>query len=158
MDRFTLAVVGGVLALVLAALGAAVVVRGSSAPPDLSTPSGTVLAYSLAERQGDPQTAWDLLDPSVQARADHTHFLATASDSFGDAPYLTTEDERIDATGASVVLVRTYSNRGGVFGGGDNSYSSRSTIRLVRSSSDSGWRITAPPDPYTLGLSEDKHP
>ena len=78
MDRFTWIVVGGVLGLVVVGLSAATFLRGREAPPDLNTPAGVVLAYALAERRGDPQTAWDLLAPSAQARIDHDRFLARA--------------------------------------------------------------------------------
>ena len=74
MDRFTLAVGGGVLALIVAALAAAMLVRTSATPPDLTTPSGTALAYALAVRGGEQQAAWDLLAPSEQARLDRDRF------------------------------------------------------------------------------------
>jgi hypothetical protein len=150
MDRFTIGVVSGALALVAAALIAAVVVRGTTRPPDLTTPSGVVLAYALAEQRGDPQTAWELLTSSAQARGDHDRFLAQAGRGGGDREYLSTEDEQIDARGASVVLVRTYASGGGIFG----SYNStnRSTVRLVRE--EDNWRISVPPDDYVLSVAK----
>jgi hypothetical protein len=157
MDRFTLAVVGGVLALIAAAIAAALLVRGSAAPPDLSTPSGTVLAYAQAERRGDAHTAWGLLAPAEQSRLDRDRFLARAADASDKNVYLTTEDERLDADGASVVLVRTYLDAdGGLFGGGHSSYRTRRTVRLVRVDQD--WRISVPPDVYSLTLSQDPRP
>lgn len=146
MDRFTLGVVGGVLALVVAGLVAAAILRGHSPPPDLSTPSGVVLAYALAEQQRDGQAAWDLLASSVQARNNRDEFLVRFGNIGHDREYLTTEDERIDADGASVVLVRTNPPSGGLFGSSSSSY--RTTVRLVREVD--GWRITVPPDPYVL--------
>jgi hypothetical protein len=148
MDRFTVGVVGGALALVAAALIAAVVVRGTTRPPDLTTPSGVVLAYALAEQRGDPQTAWDLLAGPAQARGDHDRFLAQAGRGDGDREYLSTEDERVDGSGASVVLVRTYSSGGGIFGSYNSS--NRSTVRLIRE--DDNWRISVPPDEYLLSI------
>src|SRR3979490_2287307 len=131
MDRLTWIVVGGVVGLVVVGLAAAAFGRGREAPPDLHTPGGVVLAYALAERRGDPQTAWDLLAPSAQARTDHDRFLARAGRVGGrDREYLTTEDERLDADGASVVLVQTTTGSGGLFG--SHSYASRSTARLTR--------------------------
>lgn len=144
MDRFTYALAAGVLALVVGGLATAVAVRGRSAPPDLSTPGGVVLAYAAAEQRGDRLAAWNLLDPSLQARNNRDAFLAGPSDD--DRAYLTIEDERIEADGATVVLVRTYPSAGSVFDGGG--YSSRSTVRLARQGAD--WRITAPPDRYRL--------
>src|SRR5258708_5733168 len=97
MDRFTWIVVGGVVSLVVVGLAVATFLRGREAPPDLNTPAGVVLAYALAERRGDPQTAWDLLAPAAQARTDHDRFLARAGRvGGGEREYLTTEDERID--------------------------------------------------------------
>jgi len=144
-DRFTLAVVGGVLALVAAGLIAAALVRGRSAPPDLASPSGVVLAYVLAEQHGDAQTAWDLLSAATQAKADRERFLAHAGAGFDNA-YLSTEDERIDGSSASVTLVRTYAGSGGLFDGGSRTV--RNTVRLT--SESAGWRITVPPDDYVL--------
>jgi hypothetical protein len=156
MDRFTLAFVGGIVALVAAALAAALLVRGSAAPPDLSTPSGTVLAYALAERRGDAHTAWDLLAPAEQARLDRDRFLAGASNASDDDVYLTTDDERLDVDGASVVLVRTYLDADGGLFGAHSSYSTRTAVRLVRIDQD--WRISVPPDVHSLTLSQDTRP
>jgi hypothetical protein len=146
MDRFTVAVVGGVIGLVVAGLVAAAVMRGRAPQPDLSTPSGIVLAYGLAEQRGDGQAAWELLATSVQAKNSRDQFLVRFSGHGSEPQYLAAEDERIDAAGASVVLVRTYPGSGGLFG--SSSYSSRNTVRLTRETV--GWRITVPPDPYVL--------
>src|SRR5882672_1771508 len=125
MDRFTLAVVGGVLGLVVAGLVAAAILRGNTAEPDVSTPAGVVVAYALAEQRGDGQAAWDLLATSVQARTNRDQFLARLGiRAGGDREYLTTEDVKIEADGASVVLVRTYPASSGLFG--RNSYANRS--------------------------------
>jgi hypothetical protein len=158
MDRFTVAVTAGVLALIAVALGASVLLRNSTTSPDLTTPGGTVLAYALAERGGDAQTAWSLLTPAAQRRFDREWFLARASDNADDRDYLTTEDERIDADGASVVLVRTYPASGGLFG--QSSYSTRTTVRLVRADTQDQWRIGVPPDAASLksAHAEDSQP
>ncbi len=148
MDRFTLAVVGGVLALVAAGLIAAASLRTQTGgPPDLTTPRGVALAYALAEQRGDPQAAWDLLATSTQQRGDRERFLARASSSEPDNnTFISAEDERLDGDGASVVLVRTYAGTGGIFG--RTSYTNRTTVRLTRESDN--WRITVPPDDYLL--------
>jgi hypothetical protein len=146
MDRFTYAIVGGVLALVVGGLVTAVVLRGRDVPPDLATPGGVVLAYAAAEQRGDPLTAWNLLHPMAQARGNRDRFLAQAGQRTNDRAYLSVEDEQLDAEGASVVLVRTYSGSGGLFG--SSSYANRSTVRLARAAGD--WRITVPPDDYLL--------
>jgi hypothetical protein len=146
MDRFTWAVVGGVLGLVVVGVVAASIVRGRETPPDLNTPSGVVLAYALAEQRGDGQAAWDLLAPSVQARADRERFLARFGERGSDRAFLSTESETTTGDTASVALVRTYPSSGGIFG--STSYSNRNTVRLVRE--PEGWRITVPPDDYLL--------
>src|SRR5258708_28469859 len=135
MDRFTWIVASGVVGLVVVGLAVAAFLRGREAPPDLNTPAGVVLAYALAERHGDPQAAWDLLAVSAQARTDHDRFLARASSpGEGDREYLSTDDERIDADGASVVLVQTSTGSGGLFG--SRRYTNRWTVRLARQGAD----------------------
>jgi hypothetical protein len=154
MDRFTMAIVVGVLALVVAGVGAAAIVRGRETPPDLSTPRGVTLAYALAEQRGDGQTAWDLLAPSLQARGDHDRFLARVGNQGGPREYLTIEDEQIQIDAATVVLARTYPGSVGLFGGGSST--NRSTVRLARDTA--GWRITVPPDEYNVFLNPPNSP
>jgi hypothetical protein len=151
MDRFTTSIVVGVLLLVGVGLGASFVLRDRQQPPDLSRPSGVVLAYALAEQRGDPATAWDLLAPSAQARTTRDQFLARAGSDGSDRAYLTTEDIATESDTARVALLRTYPASGGLFG--SNSYTQRSVVVLGRE--PDGWRITVPPDDYLLNA--DKH-
>ena len=147
MDRFTFAVVGGVLALVAAGLVTAASLRGQvGSAPDLNTPAGVALAYAAAEQRGDAQAAWDLLATSAQQRGDRERFLARAGHSQPDNAYLSTDDERVDGDTASVTLVETYPGSGGLLGRA--TYTNRVTIRLARESA--GWRITVPPDDFLL--------
>ena len=147
MHRLTYAVLGGVLTLVAVGLGAAAVLRSREVPPDLNTPGGVALAYVLAEQRGDAETAWNLLAASTQARADHELFLARAPHRGDDRTYYSIEDERLDGTSASVVLVQTYAGSSDLFGRGGSS-SNRTTVRLTQDGS--AWRITVPPDEYLL--------
>ena len=147
MDRLTWAVVGGVLSLVAAGLVLAAIARDQTqAPPDLSTPSGVVVAYALAEQRGDASAAWSLLASTAQARGDRDHFVAGASSGREERASVTTENERVDGESASVVLVRTETASRSLFGPG--SYSYRNTVTLVRE--DGRWRISVPPDEYRL--------
>ncbi len=146
MDRFTTAVVAGVLLLIVAGLGASAVLRGREQPPDLSLPSGVVLAYAQAEQRGDPAAAWDLLAPSAQARTTRDQFIARAGDDGSQRGLLSTEELGGDENTTRVALLRTYPASGGLFG--SRSYTQRSTVVLTRG--DSGWRITVPPDDYLL--------
>ena len=131
--------------LVAVGLVSAAVLRSQSAPPDLNTPEGVVLAYALAEQRGDAVSAWNLLAESTQARADRDRFLARAAAGRSNA-YLTTEDVQVTGDEASVVLVSTYRGSGSIFG--DSGYTNRVTVRLIRE--PAGWRITVPPDDYLL--------
>ena len=147
MDRFTLAVVGGVLALVATGLVTAATLRGQiGAQPDPGTPAGVVLAYALAEQRGDAQAAWDLLASPTQQRADRDRFLARAGHTQPDNTYLSVDDNRVDGDTASVTLVETYPGSGGILG--RTSYTSRATVRLARE--PAGWRITVLPDDFLL--------
>ena len=147
MDRFTFAVVGGVLALVAAGLVTAASLRGQvGSAPDLNTPAGVALAYAAAEQRGDAQAAWDLLATSAQQRGDRERFLARAGHSQPDNAYLSTDEERVDGDTASFTLVETYPGSGGLLGRA--TYTNRVTIRLARESA--GWRITVPPDDFLL--------
>jgi hypothetical protein len=147
MDRFTFAVVGGVLALVAAGLVTAASLRGQvGSAPDLNTPAGVALAYAAAEQRGDAQAAWDLLATPAQQRGDRERFLARAGHSQPDNAYLSTDEERVDGDTASVTLVETYPGSGGLLGRA--TYTNRVTIRLARESA--GWRITVPPDDFLL--------
>ena len=130
MDRFTFAVVGGVLALVAAGLITAATLRGQvGSTPDLSTPGGVALAYALAEQRGD-----------------RDRFLARAGHTQPDNAYLSIDSARVDGDTASVTLVETYPGSGGILG--RTSYTSRATVRLLRE--PAGWRITVPPDDFLL--------
>jgi len=151
MDKFTTSVVAGVLLLVVVGLGAAAVLRDRQQTPDLSQPSGVVLAYALAEQRGDPATAWGLLASTAQARTTRDQFLARAGSSGTDRAYLSTEDIATEGDTARVALVRTYPASGGLFG--SSSYTQRSIVVLQRE--PGGWRITVPPDDYILNA--DKH-
>jgi hypothetical protein len=144
MDRFTTSVVGGVLLLIVAGLSAAAILGTRQPEPDLTQPNGVVLAYALAEQRGDVATAWDLLDPSAQARTTRDQFIVRASQRESERGYLSTENVQLGSDDATVALIRTYPGSGGLFG--SNSYTERSTVRLARG--PAGWRITVPHDEY----------
>lgn len=149
MDRFTAAIVAGVLLLVVAGVGTALVLQGRETPPDLATPSGVALAYELALQRGKPDRAWDLLAASVQARAERDQFLLRAGTHYReDRMRLLVEDERIEGDTARVDLVQVYPSSGGPFGLGGGSYSTRQNVQLVRE--DGAWRISVPPDPWLV--------
>lgn len=145
MDRFTIALTAGVLALIAAGILVAASLRGREPVPDLTTPGGVTLAYALAEQRGDPESAWNLLATDVKANHKRDQFVLRA-DQHTDRALLSTEQEMNDGQTASVVLVRTYPSSGGLLG--NSSYSNRSTVRLVREAD--GWRLSVPPDRWAL--------
>ncbi len=151
MDRFTWGIVVGVLALVAVGVGAAVFLRGQGASPDLTSPSGVVLAYAQDLQRGDPEAAWDLLATSAQATTTRDRFLrrATGLRMSEERVRLATENEQVEGDTARVDLVRIYPAEGGPFSFGSSPPPMRSSVRVVRQ--DGAWRISAPPDPYLIG-------
>jgi hypothetical protein len=147
MDRLTLGLAGGVLALVLTGVVVAASLRGQDAAPDLSTPGGVALGYALAEQRGDPGAAWELLASSAQAATTRDQFILRAGGPREERGFYSTEDERVTGDSATVVLVHTYPSSGGFLSGG-RSYADRTTVLLVREAP--GWRITVPPDRWVL--------
>ncbi len=150
MDRFTWGIAVGVLALVLVGVGVAVAVRGRTPPPDLTTPSGVVLAYAEALQRGDAETAWDLLSTSAQGSTTRDQFLRRASGlrEPEERVRLATENEQVQGDTARVELVRIFPAGGGPFSFGASPPAVRNTVRLVRE--NGAWRISGPPDPYLL--------
>ena len=151
MDRFTAAVVAGVLALVAAAIAAAALVRGREVPPDLTQPAGVTLAYALALQQADADRAWALLASSTRVESDQAAFrrLVAQRGTGAQRARLLVEEESVGPDGtARVVLVRQYPGSDGPFGLFGSTYSQRSPVTLVREGD--AWRITVPPDPYLL--------
>lgn len=152
MDRFTWGVVAAVLVLVVAGVGTAAAVRGREVPPDLSTPSGVTLAYTLAVQRGDGVAAWDLLASATQASARRDQFLLRVGAGTGrDDPARTSvEDERVSGETATVSLVRSRPGSGGpgslLFG--DGGYTDRNPVGLVREGGE--WKLRTPPEPYLL--------
>ncbi|GAC1319020.1 MAG: hypothetical protein NVSMB2_14100 [Chloroflexota bacterium] len=150
-DRLTLIVTAGVVGLVVAAVTIAALSRGRDVAPDLGTPEGVVLAYTQAEARGDGAAAWDLLAASAHARGNRDQFIArvgSGDSGISRSAYVSTEAAHIDSGGsnASVVLVRSNAGSGGLFS--PPSSSIRTTVRLTLQ--DGAWRITVPPDDYSL--------
>lgn len=144
-------VAAGVVGLVVVAVAVAALSRGRDVAPDLGTPEGVVLAYTQAEARGDGAAAWDLLAASAHARGNRDQFIARASSSdsrMSRNAYISTEAAHIESGGtdASVVLVRSIAGYGGLFSSPSSSI--RTTVRLTLQ--DGVWRITVPPDDYSL--------
>lgn len=147
MDRFTWGVVGGTAALIVIGIAAVLLVRRTSAPPDLTTPDGTVRAYVEAIDAGNPGQAWDLLGERQQAELSRDDFIRRATTAYRSPREgrMAIDATLVEGSTARVDLSRTYTGGGPpIFG--PSTYTSRSTARLELQRGQ--WRITVPPDDY----------
>ena len=141
MDRFTWGIVVGVLLLVGVGIGTAALVGSRETPPDLSTPSGTAIAFELAVERGDATTAWNLLADSARAQTTLQLFTDRLSRTPGQRSRLSVEQENVDGETVLVRLARTFPSSGGLFSSG-NSYVNRQTVRVARQRGE--WRVVTP--------------
>jgi hypothetical protein len=148
VSRFTWAIVGGVLALVVISLALAVILQSREPTLDLTTPSGVTLAFVLALQRGEGERAWDLLASSARAQTTRERFLVASSNfrNLYERARLSVENDRVEGDTARLDLVRTFPN-GGPFGFGASSVQ-RQTVRLVREQGE--WRVETPPDSLVL--------
>jgi hypothetical protein len=143
VNRFTVAIVVGVLALVTGSLVLALSFRDREPQPDLATPEGVTLAYALAVQRGDADVAWELLSPSARSQTTRDRFESRLNYRDGRAR-LSVEHVHLDGDTARVDLVRTYAPTGS-FPFGSSTYASHNTVRLTRE--PAGWRISTVPVP-----------
>ena len=147
MDRFTWGVVGGTALLVVVAIAAVLLVRQTAAPPDLTTPDGTIRAYLEAIDSGRPERAWELLGERQQADLSRDDFIsrATASHRSPREGRVTIDQTVVEGGTARVELSQTGTSGGPpIFG--PSSYTNRMTARLEQQRGQ--WRITVPPEGY----------
>ena len=157
MDRFTWAVVAGVVGLAIVALVSVTLIPAAQPPPDLSTPDGVVRAYVLALQNKQPDQAWDLLAPEALAgpgprgRMDRDNFrqqvLNAQRERNSRVRLLQTvvlqtvpETARVETE-----VVTGGSSPWGIFGG---SLTHPATFSLRREGDT--WRITSTPDVWQL--------
>ena len=145
-DRFTWLLAGGVLVLVLVALGGVVLLGRRQAPPDLSQPDGVVRAYVDALESGRADQAWELLATPARADVSREEFLRRAA-MLAQRPPSRVAIERITMEGdvARVEVGRTIA-AGGPFS--PLIPPEHMTVRLVRE--QGAWRIEVPPDPFLI--------
>ena len=147
MDRFTWGIVAGTALLVVVAIAAVLLVRQTSAPPDLTTPDGTVRAYLEAIDAGRPERAWELLGERQQADISRDEFItrATAAHRSPREGRIAIDQTVVEGATARVELSQTYASGGPpIFG--PSSYTNRLTARLEQQRGQ--WRITVPPEGY----------
>ena len=147
MDRFTWGIVAGTTLLVVVAIAAALLVRQNAAPPDLSTPEGTVRAYLEAIDSGRPERAWELLGERQQAELSRDQFItrATASHRPPRQGRITIDQTVVEGATARVELSQVFASGGPpIFG--PSSYTNHMTARLEQQRGQ--WRVTVPPEGY----------
>lgn len=157
MDRLTWGVIGGVVALSLAAVLMVLLVRPAAAPPDLSTPAGAATAYILAIQDKRADEAWELLDtpeaagvPMGPGRPATLETFRQQVNNVHSAPNKRIRIVDSSQTGdtARVDLEITSVSSGPFFFGG-GSHSRPHTFSLRQR--PAGWRITAAPPMWELG-------
>jgi hypothetical protein len=142
-DKFLMAILGVIAALVVAALGLFFVRQGQQTYLDQDTPSGVVHDYILALQKGDYQRAYNYLydandKPDLftfkQAFADNQLDLSTSIAQVGD------EEMTGDQATVNVILTQ---NQSDPFG---QPYQNTQPAELVRQ--NGAWKIQSAPYPY----------
>ena len=142
-DRFLMAILGVIAALVLAALGLFFVRQGQQAYLNQDAPSGVVHDYILALQKGDYQRAYSYLysandKPDLfifkQAFADNQLDTSTSAAQIGD--------EQVTGDQAAVNVILTQ-NQSDPFG---QPYQNTQPAQLVRQ--NGAWKIQSAPYPY----------
>src|SRR5688500_13406628 len=126
MDRFTWGIVAGTTLLVVVAIAAVLLVRQTSAPPDLTTPDGIVRAYLEAIDADRPERAWELLGERQQADISRDEFItrATAAHRSPREGRVAIDQTIVEGATARVELSQTYASSGPpIFG--PSSYTNR---------------------------------
>jgi hypothetical protein len=131
VDRFTLAIAAGAVALVLVGIATAVLVGHGEPAPDLATPTGVTLAYELALERGEGDAAWELLAAPARAGITRQEFLARAA----------------GLGGRHLDLVRT-TPTGGLLGLGAGTYTTRHPVTLELE--EGAWRVSVPAEPWLI--------
>jgi hypothetical protein len=149
VDRFTLAIAAGAVALVLVGIATAVLVGHGEPAPDLATPTGVTLAYELALERGEGDAAWDLLAAPARAGITRQEFLARAAGLGGRGPgaRLAVENVRVAGAVAHLDLVRT-TPTGGLLGLGAGTYTTRHPVTLELE--EGAWRVSVPAEPWLI--------
>ncbi len=142
-DKFLMAILGVIAALVVLALGLFFVRQGQQTYLDQDTPSGVVHDYLLALQKGDYQRAYNYLydadnKPDLftfkQAFADNQLDLSTSVTQVGD--------EQVTGDQAAVNLILTQ-NQSDPFG---QPYQNTQAAGLVRQ--NGAWKVNSVPYPY----------
>lgn len=147
-DRFLLGIIAGIGLLLIAAMVAIVLLRGSAAALPAATPGGTVQRFLQALETQDYDRAYDYLSDTMSNKPSREAFTRY------NAEYVTYEQanmrlrierESISGETATVVVeVTHYSTGNPIFGGGEWTVSETFTLRRE----GEAWRITSLPYRY----------
>jgi hypothetical protein len=144
LDRFTLLIAGGALALVGLLLVIILAQPRNSEPLDESSPAGVVHNFYLALLHEDSLTAYSYLSAEARSTLPYEQF-ARQLPVRDVPPRIRIIDERIDGDTARVTVRRTYPARGGFFPFGSGESSVEQTIVLRRE--EGVWKLAPGPTP-----------
>jgi hypothetical protein len=150
LDRFTLLIAGGAVALVGLLLLLVLVQPPDSQPRDESTPSGVVHNFYLALLNDDLPKAYSYLSAEAQGKVTYEQFVQQRSVR-ETRPRLRIVDERIEGETARVTVSRSYGSRGGFFPFEAGEYTNQQTIVLRREAG--AWKLApdTPPGFFPYG-------
>ena len=142
-DRFLLAIIAGVVALVVIALALALTRTPQGYLPD-TTPSGVAHNYVLALKQGDDERAYGYLSSELVGYPATVDAFAADTERYSwefsrDSATLAVGDARVTDERAVVTLSETRFSEGGLFG--SNQYTTSFNVTLRRQSE--AWKIVS---------------
>ena len=141
LDRFTLGIAVGVVALVVALFLVVLGQPTDAGPVDESRPAGVVHNYYLALLRDDPKTAYAYLSADAQARLPYERFAARPAYR-GPQRRLRIDEEHLEGDTARVLVRWTYTS-GGFFPFSTGEYSNEQTIVLRLE--NGAWKIAQQP-------------
>ena len=115
LDRFTLAIVAGALALAVVLYLVILQQPSETRPLDESSPAGVVHNYFLALRSDEVRKAYGYLSAEAQAKTPYEQFARGVAPASGNRWRIRIDDERIEGDTARVTVRRTYGSGGGFF-------------------------------------------
>jgi hypothetical protein len=141
IDRFLLAIIAGIVALVVIALVLALTRTAQGYLPE-TTPGNVAYNYLLAVKQGDDIRAYGYLSPELKGYPATVDDFRADMDRYGwqfsrDAATIGVGDERVSDERAVVTMNETRFYQGGLFSSG--SYTSAFDVTLRRQGDT--WKI-----------------
>jgi hypothetical protein len=142
-DRFLLAIIAGIVALVVVALALALTRTPQGYQPD-TTPGGVAYNYVLAIKQRDDERAYAYLSPELTGYPATVDGFAADTERYSwefnrDPATLAIGNERRTGERAVVTLNETRFSQGGLFG--SNQYTTSFNVTLRRQGE--AWKIVS---------------